>query len=269
MHFFNNFPENFNKTFSDYLSIANKYADDTFEKMKKIAKEDLSSYNSIEQLTMDKKSTLDINYMEKYPKFVRELGDLIYQAKFSPNVLQKWIESSTYFEFEWYIYAEEIVLSHAFFEAFLTKTVEVICKSSPKIMADLLGTDETKIDEIKDKVFDKQFKKLNRKIGGKSFEKRLKFLNINCNLNIPIDDIRINGIFVFEQIRHLIVHRNGIVDKEYIKKTKKLGFQEERKKGLGKKIKLTEDFSKAHRHITRMFAIELYTAVCKKFFKNP
>ncbi|MHA1308129.1 MAG: hypothetical protein ACTSQN_12640 [Candidatus Heimdallarchaeota archaeon] len=236
--------------------------------MKKIAKEDWSQYNSIEQLTMDKKSTLDINYIEKYPSFLRELGDLIYQAKYSPNVLQKWIDPASYFEFGWYIYSEEIVLSHAFFEAFLTKTIEVICKSSPKIMIDFLDINDTRIDLTKKKIFDKQFNRLNRKIGGKSFERRLKFFNEHCDLSVQINNERINGLYLFEQIRHLIVHRNGIIDEEYIRKMKKLGFNEERKLGINKKIKLTEDYSKAHRHVTRMFAIELYVNTCKKYLKD-
>ncbi len=213
------------------MSLADNYADEMMKKMKNLNPNDLAGFKSIEQLTMDKRHELTVESIQKYPKFVRELGDLLFQAKYSPNTLKGWKKPKSYFNFNWYILAEEIVLSHSFFEAFLSTTIEIICKSSLDTMRSYLGLDPS-INLKNREIFEQQLRKVNRKIGGKSFEKRIDFLNGFCNLKIPIDENRKKALFVFEQLRHLIVHRNGIVDREYIKKMKKLNFQnEEREKG--------------------------------------
>lgn len=265
LNFYSDFPNDFNKLFADYLEVAKKYADETFKKMMKLNKNDLKKFDSIEQMVYNKKSELKIKEIEQYPSFVRELGDLLYQVKYSPNVITGLVEPLRILEFEWHIRAQEIVLAYAYFEAFLTKTIEIICKVSNSIIKKYLELDNQNIELSNEDVFAKYLDKLYKKIGSKSIKKRYKFLNEVCNLDIKIDSNRINGIFFFEQYRHLIVHNNGIIDKKYLRNMKKLGFSEERKKGLGKKLKLTSEYSLAHRHITRMFAIELYSKVCKKY----
>jgi len=267
LHHLNDFPKNLDSKMKEYLVVANKYAEDSLENLKELVKKSPKGYGSMEQLILGKKESLDIEEMKQYPKYVSRLGDIIYQAKYSPSVLYREKSPRSYFNFSWYVLAEEIVLSHAFFEGFLSKTIEMICRASNEAMKDFLGITDSKIDLTKKKTFEKQLNRLHRKIGGKSFERRLVFFNDHYDLKIPIDEVRKKGMLVFEQIRHIIVHNSGILDRNYVNKLKKLNFENElREKGIGKKINLDRTYAEAHRHLTRMFAIELFINVSRKYF---
>ncbi len=137
-NYFSNFPNNLPNDIVKMFKIADDYANKVHEVMKKQRKDVFLQYNSKEEaaIAMDNQYPEEINGL---PKHITDLGELLYLEKTTPQALTGISNNIDYLDFVWYIQAEKIVLSHAYLEAFLTKTIDIVCKSDHSVIEKFLN----------------------------------------------------------------------------------------------------------------------------------
>lgn len=78
-------------------------------------------------------------------------------------------------------------------------------------------------------------KYINNDFSNKSFDDKWCILNEKFNINFKSLDIKKNEIIEIHQTRHIVIHNNGVVDKDYIKKVNNSKFNVGDKRTLEKK----------------------------------
>jgi len=211
-------------------------------------------------------SDLKPDELDNLPAYVKNLGEITHLVKYASKRFKDAKSQVNYLNFEWYIHAMRLVLSHCIFESFITQTIDVICKVKPNVINTLEGFKTAQIDGIDESQLQKYITKVHKKIGGKSIHGRLKFLRENCQLQAILDNKRKEMILFLEQIRHIIVHQSGIIDKQFFDRLRDTRFNEKFiEQKVGEQIKIDKLIIDAQCHIYSMFIVELFIEICQKY----
>ena len=266
LNYFYQYPANLTDEWKEVFKVAEEYADNVLKNIQSISKEEAKKYRSIEEYTKSRKYIDD--RFKKIPTMIQDLGEIIYQAKTAPRNIENLDKKIKYLDFEWYNHASRLVLTHSYFEAFVTKTIDIICKVKPEIIGHFLNK-TIPHDLSIDREWNKYMKKLHSKVGSGKIDSRLDFLRNYCVLNAIISREREETLIFLEQIRHLIVHRNGIIDNRFLSNLDKTIFRDiYSEKNIDEKIELFIETIVDQRNVVWNFASELFTEVCVKFLEK-
>lgn len=148
----------------------------------------------------------------------------------------------------------QIVFQIALLEGFLVDSINTICRAERSIIEQYLNKKIGKIN------INKILTKVQEKLGT-SIVKRLRFLREQCGLTAILTDERLDFVKLCQQIRHIIVHNNAIINDNFIRKTKITTLK------TGERFSLDHDISKKLIYISTMFSTELYTEIIDKFLR--
>lgn len=113
--------------------------------------------------------------------------------------------------------------------------IEVFCRRPQ-----LLGDKEIKLYEIIKKndlgsIVKETAELVVAQVMYQDFKQLCKFINKSLKINVYKDDSELNKIYLRIQIRNLLVHNNGVINKTFILKTKS-------NLKMGQKIKMSEEY---------------------------
>jgi len=140
--------------------------------------------------------------------------------------------SKQFFDFEYSINSQSLLLLNALLEGFLKQITEFI----PKL--------DTTIKHRRIK---------------KSLTKRLEFIENECNIEIMNNPNFLNILKMLEQLRHIIVHNNGIADENFIANTVITNQK------IGEKVKLHQQMLNISSAVIITFVLDLSEKIIKKY----
>ena len=232
--------------------LAVKYLYDFPEKLPDEIKESIELDRDIVLKELEKSGNLVNNfssgyegvlYMAQHPEEIK-VGELNDPISFPIVKLQKnKIDyESTYkktnvefFDFEYSINSQAILMFNAILEGFLKQIIQFIFKIDTDIKRRNIST---------------------------NFTKRLEFLQEKCGIDQMDNPYFIKILRMLEQLRHIIVHNNGIADKEFVEKT---GIENQT---IGVRVKLHKDLLNIVGVVMSTFVIDLFQKIHNKYFKK-
>ncbi|MCP6718650.1 MAG: hypothetical protein KJI71_00275 [Patescibacteria group bacterium] len=109
------------------------------------------------------------------------------------------------------------------------------------------------------KVIEYKVEKYLNELLNKPYKEIFNFSNIKFGLKFKIDEIDLEVLFKFKQIRNLYAHQNGIVDKTFLNKLKDLGYKE------GDVVDLTLDKINDYSQVVHNIAIQFDNCFINKY----
>ena len=109
------------------------------------------------------------------------------------------------------------------------------------------------------KVIEYKVEKYLNEILNKSYNEIFEFSNNKLGLEFKIDEIDLNALFKFKQIRNLYAHKNGIADKIFLDKLKDLKYRE------GDIVDLDLNIINVYSQVVHKIVIQFDTCFISKF----
>ena len=131
------------------------------------------------------------------------------------------LENSFEWDLESLICAQELVMLFAHLEAFMADSLRTICYARPDVLKGNKMIDWNTIlscggwDELLDHLIERYV----YEIGWESIQKRVNLLNQKFGLKIKFPETELKLIEEAEQIRHILVHNGGRINKKFITMT--------------------------------------------------
>jgi len=163
-----------------------------------------------------------------------------------------------YVDFEYAINAQELVMLIGYTEGFIDQSVELMYKLENELCLKYITKKMSKTDFTKKTESKKKF--LFSKLLGRNISKRLQFLEEECNLNLIIPEDRKKVVSLFEEFRHIIVHKSGIVDQRFINQT---GLNDQ---SVGERIHVNENMNRALKLCIISVTQEVFSKINSKYF---
>ena len=140
-----------------------------------------------------------------------------------------------FYDFEYSINSQSLLMLNAILEGFLKQVVQIILKLDSSIQR-------------------KRIKTL--------LNKRLEFLENECGIEIMDNPHFHNILKMLEQLRHIIVHNNGIADHNFVNNT---GITKQK---IGERVKLHNQMLNIAGTVISTFVIDLSQKIIEKYFTN-
>lgn len=102
------------------------------------------------------------------------------------------------------------------------------------------------------------------KMGWNSMQDKIEFFE-NCG--IGLDDTLVDNLILIGEKRNIIVHNQGVVNYDFIKKLSKTHHKDTYK--VNDTIETTVDMLKADASVMKKYVEEIYNAICNKYSLLP
>lgn len=170
------------------------------------------------------------------------------------------VRNTTYLKMS-YIYL------YTLFDEYLLKLIEFISKIDMRTMIKYIPNISIK-DVIeaqnRNELIGKVVEQLVYKMGWNSMQDKIEFFE-NCG--IALDDTLVDDLILIGEKRNIIVHNQGVVNYDFIKKLSKTHHKDTYK--VNDTIETTVDMLKADASVMKKYVEEIYNAICNKYSLLP
>jgi hypothetical protein len=167
-------------------------------------------------------------------------------------------------DYQNFFFQQQIVMSIAYIEAFIGDTIRAICRAKPEVITSSqkqvtweIAFDYPDRDSLLD-FLTEEF--VSATLQSKDIPEVISALTKNHGIDLKVEQDSIKAIILAEQIRHIIVHTGGRVDRKFLKKTGNLTAS------LGEPFPIDEKFIEDTASACINIAQALFDAVSKKFY---
>ena len=170
------------------------------------------------------------------------------------------VRNTTYLKMS-YIYL------YTLFDEYLLKLIEFISRIDMRTMIKYIPNISIK-DVIeaqnRNELIGKVVEQLVYKMGWNSMQDKIEFFE-NCG--IALDDTLVDDLILIGEKRNIIVHNQGVVNYDFIKKLSKTHHKDTYK--VNDTIETTVDMLKADASVMKKYVEEIYNAICNKYSLLP
>jgi len=234
-YLFDNFPanlpeliidnfENFIDNLPEKNETLSKYNQKILNLRKQIIKEVKSNPNiAVEDLEKINQDTFGISSLGTAAT-IGLVGIILLLALMGLDLTNKNIKAILNEDFKNVIFSRQLIMIIAHLEAFIIESVKIICKIIPQKLLKERTIEYSKIlheDITKQKLIDILADDFVEKLGcNVSFEKSIDVFNKEFKINLS-NEKQLKILKNAEQIRHLYVHKGGIIDRKFLDETRK------------------------------------------------
>ncbi len=164
--------------------------------------------------------------------------------------------------YERLLYQQELSILFAQLDAFMADTLRVICQLRPEVLKKNKQIDWATIVSAGgwQEVLDLLTEEYVFEFGWPPLPKRLKMLREQFGIELSLRDSDWALLEEAENIRNIVVHNGGRINKEYINRTGRCELI------IGDFIPLTSAYLESAEEVLRMLVSSLFLAVSEKFF---
>ncbi len=213
-----------------------------------------------------------IEYNEEIDGYQSKEGEIVL---FYPNIKRSFFEIDSLINFSTIGNKTYLKMSYVYLytllDDFMLKAIETIVRIDPRIMIkhiDKMPSKDIVESRGKSDLIEKMIKELSYKMGWKSFEEKTDFFK-DSGIKIKRQDNNDleSEMIVIGEKRNVIVHNQGIVNKDFLKKISKTQFKDNFE--IGNKLDLNINILKEDAMKMKKYIEDIFNAIGEKYELLP